>query len=66
MQESSGRTRFLHAGRTVADRVLALGPDRLYDNVGGCVRADASTWVARSAERYVAWVRGDFDHLTGT
>jgi len=52
--------------RTVADRVLALGPERLYDNFGGCVRADASTWVARSAERYVAWVRGDFDHLTGT
>ena len=51
---------------TVADRVLALAPERLYDNFGGCVLADASTWVARSAERYVAWVRGDFDHLTGT
>ena len=52
--------------RTVADRVLALGPERLYDNFGGQVLADASTWVARSADRYVGWVRGDFDHLTGT
>lgn len=52
--------------RTVANRVLALRPGRLYDNFGGRVLADASTWVARSAERYVGWVRGDFDHLTGT
>ncbi|WP_375426040.1 hydrolase [uncultured Friedmanniella sp.] len=50
----------------VARRVLALDFDRLYDNVGGCVRADAASWVRRSAERYTAWVRGDYDHLTGT
>lgn len=49
----------------VADRVLALDFDRLYDNFGGQVRAEAATWVRRSADRYVAWVRGDFDHLTG-
>ncbi len=49
----------------ITDRVLALDFDRLYDNFGGQVRADASTWVRRSAERYIAWVRGDFDHLTG-
>lgn len=48
----------------VAERVLALDFDRLYDNFGGCVEADAPTWVRRSAERYVGWVRGDFDHLT--
>jgi len=52
--------------RTVADRVLALDFDRLYDNFGGRVAADAAGWVERSAERYVRWVRGDFDHLTGT
>jgi hypothetical protein len=52
--------------RTVADRVLALDFDRLYDNFGGRVAADAPEWVARSAERYVRWVRGDFDHRTGT
>jgi glyoxylase-like metal-dependent hydrolase (beta-lactamase superfamily II) len=52
--------------QTVAARVLALEFDRLYDNFGGRVAADAPAWVARSAERYVGWVRGDFDHLTGT
>lgn len=51
---------------TVASRVLALDFDRLYDNVGGRVAADAAAWVRRSADRYVRWVRGDFDHLTGT
>jgi hypothetical protein len=50
--------------RRVADRVLALDFDRLYDNVGGQVLADAHGQVARSAERYIGWVRGDFDHLT--
>ena len=49
----------------VADRVLALSFDRLYDNFGGQVLTDASAWVRRSADRYIAWVRGDFDHLTG-
>ncbi|MGI8457982.1 MAG: hydrolase [Propionibacteriaceae bacterium] len=50
----------------MAERLLALPFDRLYDNFGGRVAADASTWVRRSADRYVGWVRGDFDHLTGT
>jgi len=50
----------------VADRVLALDFDRLYDNFGGQVRADAASWVRRSADRTIAWTRGDFDHLTGT
>ena len=50
--------------RRVADRVLALDFDRLYDNFGGQVLADAHAWVERSAERYIGWVRGDFDHLT--
>jgi hypothetical protein len=49
----------------VADRVLDLDFDRLYDNFGGQVLSDASGWVRRSADRYIAWVRGDFDHLTG-
>jgi hypothetical protein len=49
---------------TVAGRVLALDFDRLYDNFGGQVLADAHAWVARSAERYIGWVRGDFDHLS--
>jgi hypothetical protein len=49
----------------VADRVLRLDFDRLYDNFGGRVSSDAVDWVRRSADRYMAWVRGDFDHLTG-
>ena len=48
----------------IATRVLALEPERLYDNFGGQVLADAGEWVHRSAERYACWVRGDFDHLT--
>jgi hypothetical protein len=49
----------------VADRVMALDFDRLYDNFGGQVIGDAAQWVRRSADRYIGWVRGDFDHLTG-
>jgi hypothetical protein len=49
----------------VASRVLELDFDRLYDNFGARVGSDASVWVRRSADRYIAWVRGDFDHLTG-
>lgn len=49
----------------VADRVLQLDFDRLYDNFGGQVIGNAEGWVRRSADRYIAWVRGDFDHLTG-
>ena len=47
----------------VATRVLALDFDRLYDNFGGQVLGDARSWVHKSADRYIAWVRGDFDHL---
>ena len=49
----------------VASRVLALEFDRLYDNFGARVASDAAAWVRRSADRYIGWVRGDFDHLTG-
>ena len=48
----------------IAERVVGLGFDRLYDNFGGRVMADAADWVQRSADRYIGWVRGDFDHLT--
>ena len=51
--------------RKVADRVLALDFDRMYDNFGAGVDADAASWTRRSADRYIAWVRGDYDHLTG-
>ncbi|MEU8894784.1 MBL fold metallo-hydrolase [Nocardia sp. NPDC048505] len=38
--------------------------DRLYDNFGKTIDADARATVRRSADRYLGWVRGDFDHLT--
>jgi len=38
--------------------------DRIYDNFGHTIDSDAATAVGRSADRYVAWVRGDFDALT--
>jgi hypothetical protein len=48
----------------VTDRLTALDFDRLYDNYWGRVASDAVMRVRQSAERYIAWVRGDFDHLT--
>ncbi len=53
---------------SVVERVAsAIGErdyDRLYGNLGGWIEADARGVVRRSADRYIAWVRGDFDHLT--
>ncbi len=48
----------------IAAAVGGLAFDRLYDNFGLTVAQDARAAVARSAERYVAWVRGDHDDLT--
>jgi hypothetical protein len=38
--------------------------DRLYDNFGRGVDIGARAAVRRSADRYIAWVRGDHDDLT--
>jgi glyoxylase-like metal-dependent hydrolase (beta-lactamase superfamily II) len=38
--------------------------DRLYGNFTIRVESDARAVVRRSADRHIAWVRGDFDHLT--
>lgn len=38
--------------------------DRLYNNFGAAIDADARAIVRSSAERHAAWARGDFDHLT--
>jgi hypothetical protein len=43
---------------------MQLPFDRLYDNFGGAIEADAAGAVTRSADRYSAWVGGDFDQLT--
>lgn len=42
----------------------ALGFDRLYDNFGRTIESDARSAVRRSADRYSAWVSGEFDNLT--
>jgi hypothetical protein len=48
----------------IASAVEGLGFDRLYDNFGNTIDADAAAAVRRSADRYIGWVRGDFDELT--
>jgi hypothetical protein len=52
----------------VVDRITrgveGLAFERLYDNFGKTVDSDARAAVRRSADRYIGWVRGDFDHLT--
>lgn len=48
----------------VAEHVARFGFDRLYNNLGGVIEADAREVVLRSAQRHAAWTRGDFDHLT--
>jgi hypothetical protein len=44
--------------------VTQLPFDRLYDNFGRGVAANAASAVSESADRYSGWVRGDFDQLT--
>lgn len=39
--------------------------DRMYDNFGHSIRAQAQAAVRASAARHAGWARGDFDHLTG-
>ncbi len=48
----------------VATAVTSRRFDRLYGNFGRCIRTDARAAVRRSADRHIAWVRGDYDHLT--
>jgi glyoxylase-like metal-dependent hydrolase (beta-lactamase superfamily II) len=48
----------------IVSAVEGLGFDRLYDNFGNTIDSDATAAVRRSADRYIGWVRGDFDELT--
>jgi glyoxylase-like metal-dependent hydrolase (beta-lactamase superfamily II) len=48
----------------VVNSVNDFAYDRMYGNFGQPIRSDAREAVRRSADRYVAWVRGDFDQLT--
>ena len=53
-----------HVVQRVANQLEGLHYDRLYNNFGAVVPADAKAVVRRSADRHAAWTRGDFDHLT--
>jgi hypothetical protein len=48
----------------IASAAESLQFDRLYDNFAHAIDTDASAAVRRSADRYIAWVRGDHDDLT--
>jgi hypothetical protein len=48
----------------IAGAAEQLEFDRLYDNFARGIDTDARAAVRRSADRYIAWVRGDFDDLT--
>lgn len=48
----------------LAAQLEGLHFDRLYNNFGAVVPADAKAVLRYSADRHTAWVRGDFDHLT--
>jgi glyoxylase-like metal-dependent hydrolase (beta-lactamase superfamily II) len=50
--------------RRVADLVCDRPFDRMYGNLGNVIPLDAREAVRRSAERYIGWVSGAFDHLT--
>lgn len=48
----------------IVEAVTEMLFDRLYDNFGKTIEADAATAVRRSADRYCDWVEGKFDQLT--
>jgi hypothetical protein len=48
----------------IASAAEQLQFDRLYDNFAHAIDSGARAAVRRSADRYIAWVRGDYDDLT--
>jgi Metallo-beta-lactamase superfamily. len=48
----------------IANAVSGYAFDRLYGNFDNVIPTDAAAVVRRSADRHIAWVRGDYDHLT--
>jgi hypothetical protein len=53
---------------TVVERIVTqlepLKYDRIYGNFNNAINADAKALLRASADRHIAWTRGDFDHLT--
>lgn len=55
------------SGAVVERIVTQLEPlsyDRIYGNFNNSVTANAKALLRASADRHIAWARGDFDHLT--
>lgn len=48
----------------IARQVAELTFDRVYGNVHNIIDRDGAQVIAASAERQIAWMRGDFDQLT--
>jgi hypothetical protein len=48
----------------IATAAEQLEFDRLYDNFARGLDRDARVSLQRSADRYIAWARGDHDDLT--
>ncbi|MCV7133977.1 hypothetical protein H7J06_13350 [Mycobacterium hodleri] len=65
--KSTGTAHIPLSGAVVERIVTQLEPlryDRIYGNFNNSVNADAKALLRASADRHVAWIRGDFDHLT--
>ncbi|QOR70653.1 hydrolase [Ruania alkalisoli] len=48
----------------IAAQLETLTFDRIVGNFGNVIDSGGQEVLRRSAERHIAWVRGDFDHLT--
>jgi hypothetical protein len=48
----------------ITSAVSELAFDRVYDNFGKTIDGDAAAAIRRSADQYIAWVRGDYDAFT--
>ncbi|UFU02963.1 hydrolase [Ruania suaedae] len=48
----------------IAAQLASLTFDRIVGNFGNAIDSDGQEVLRRSAERHIAWVRGDFDRLT--
>lgn len=48
----------------VTRTVEALPFDRIYDNFGKTIEGGGRSAIRASADRYIGWLRGDFDDLT--
>jgi hypothetical protein len=48
----------------IASQLGGMAFDRIIGNFGNTIDSDGHAVLRRSADRHIAWVRGDYDHLT--